>query len=102
MNIPKSGWRKSIIEIVVNKIKFIKNDRSFLVLYLASKSELIMINEGFKTSVGWKEKLNNFIHLLAPFVSGKKKIVEIDNKMDKVKIKIEIIIRFLRDNFENK
>ena len=90
MNIPKSGWRKSIIEIVVNKIKFIKNDRSFFVLYRASKSELTIINEGFKTSVGWKEKLNNLIHLLAPFVSAKKKIVEIDNNIEKVKIKIKL------------
>ena len=102
MNIPKSGWRRSIIDIVVNKIKFIRNEKSFLLLYLASKSELKIINDGFKTSVGWKEKLNNLIHLFAPFVSGKKKIVEIDNKMEQVNIKNEIAIRFLRDNFENK
>ena len=102
MNIPKSGWRRSIIDIVVNKIKFIRNEKSFLLLYLASKSELKMMNDGFKTSVGWKEKLNNLIHLFAPFVSGKKKIVEIDNKIEQVKIKNEIAIRFLRDNFENK
>jgi hypothetical protein len=52
MNIPKSGWRKSIIDIVVNKIKFIRNEKSFLLLYLASKSELKIMNDGFKTSVG--------------------------------------------------
>ena len=71
-------------------------------MYLASKSELKMMNDGFKTSVGWKEKLNNLIHLFAPFVSGKKKIVETDNKMEQENIKNEIAIRFLRDNFENK
>ena len=102
MNIPKSGWRKSIIEIMINKIRFNKNEKSPLLLYLVNKSELIIINVGFKTSVGWKEKLNNLIHLLAPFVSGKNKIVEIDNKTEKVKNKIEIMIKFLRDNFENK
>ena len=102
MNIPKSGWRKSIIEMMVNKITFIKNDKSLLLLYLVNKSELIIINVGFKTSVGWKEKLNNLIHLLAPFVSGKNKIVEIDNIMERVKNKIETMTKFLRDNFENK
>ena len=82
MNIPKSGWIKSTKVMEENKIKFNKSEKSFLDLYLPSSRALRITNVGFKISVGWKEKLNTLIHLLAPFISGKKSIAEIDRRIE--------------------
>ena len=101
MNIPKSGWLKRIKEINPNKLIFKMKEKSFLLLYLPRSKELKIINVGLRISVGWKEKLNSFTHLLAPFVSGKKNIVDIDNKIENTKNIIEKIIKFLMDNFEH-
>ena len=101
MNIPKSGWLKRIKEINPNKLIFKMKEKSFLLLYLPRSKELKIINVGLRISVGWKEKLNIFTHLLAPFVSGKKNIVDIDNKIENMKNIIEKIIKFLIDNFEH-
>ena len=47
-------------------------------MYLPSKTALTIIKEGLRISEGWKEKLRTLIHLLAPLVSGKKKIAHTD------------------------
>ena len=55
---------------------------SFLVLNLDNKRALITIKLGFMISDGWNEKPRNLIHLLAPFVSGKKIIVDKDKNKE--------------------
>ena len=84
-NIPKSGCFKRIDPIMI-KIKIFKiNEKSFLVLNLDNNSELTTIKLGLIISDGWKEKPNTLIHLLAPFVSGKKTMVSDDNNKEKQK-----------------
>ena len=70
-------------------------------MYLPRSTELIIINEGFSNSEGWKEKLNNFIHLLAPFVSGKKNIVQSVRVIPTKNKKKETKIRFFKESWDN-
>ena len=57
-----------------------------------------MINDGFRSSEGWNERLKKLIHLFAPLVSGKKIIAANDNIILNVKRKNEKKIRFLRES----
>ena len=81
-NIPKSGCFRRIIPINTKIKTFIINERSFLVLNLDNKRELTTIKLGLIISDGWNEKPRNLIHLLAPFVSGKKIIVDKDKSKE--------------------
>ena len=84
-NIPKSGCFRRI-KPIRKKIKtFIKNERSFLVLNLDNKRELITIKLGLIISDGWNEKPKTLIHLLAPFVSEKKIMVDNDKNKERQK-----------------
>ena len=79
---------------------FKTKDKSFLLLYLPRSKELKITKVGFNISVGWNEKLKNFIHRLAPLVSGKKNIFVIERIIEMVKRIIEKRIIFFIDNFE--
>ena len=94
-NIPKSGCLRRINPIRIKIKILIKKERSFLVLNLDNKRALITIKLGLIISDGWNEKPKNLIHLLAPFVSGKKIIVDKDKDKEIQKKNILIKIRFL-------
>ena len=70
-----------------------------MLLYLPRSKELKIIKVGLRISVGWKEKLNSFYPPTSTFCFRKKNIVDIDNKIENIKNKIERIIKFLIDNF---
>ena len=57
---------------------------------------------GIIISDGWNEKPKTFIHLLAPFVSEKKIIVDKDKIKEKQKKNILRKIRFLTENLDKK
>ena len=101
-NIPKSGCLRRIIPINTKIKTFIINERSFLVLNLDNKSELTTIKLGLIISDGWNEKPKNWIHLLAPFVSGKKIIVDKDKNNEKQKKNMLVKIKFLIERFDKK
>ena len=101
-NIPKSGCFRRIKPIRTKIKTFIKNERSFLVLNLDNKRELITIKLGLIISDGWNEKPKTLIHLLAPFVSEKKIIVDNDKNKEKKKKNILIKIRFLTESLDKK
>lgn len=69
-------------------------------MYLPSNTALTMINEGFNNSEGWKEKFKILIHLLAPLVSGKKKIAIKDKITALKKIIKHIITKFFIERFD--
>ena len=79
---------------------FIKIELSFFILYLPRNTALTTMNDGFNNSDGWKEKFKTLIHLLAPLVSGKKKIATKDKITPTKKMIKEIITRFFIESFD--
>ena len=97
-NMPKSGWINRI-ELITTKIIILKiNELSSLFLYLFKSNELTTMKLGLKNSEGWKEKSNNFIHLDAPFNSGKNKTAANDKIVEITKVKQHKIIKFFIEN----
>ena len=99
-NIPKSGCKINSKETIKRQTIFIKIELSCFILYLPRNTALTITNDGFNNSDGWKEKFRTLIHLLAPFVSGKKKIAIKDKITAPKKMIKEIITRFFMERFD--